>query len=161
VAVALLSVRPALPAPVAAFGDARAPTLHDPLDTRLRYERALVANAEYLLALEPRTITLWRWRLDVLPAHPDLQRAWDETRRIAPVSLDQPDAVALLWSIQRAYQQLARDVWLAQQAPGGVAPDYSRVHTLLDVLDTDLAAALAGPPVEPSTWRACPVCALE
>jgi hypothetical protein len=161
VLVALLILRPALPAAVLPIGAARTPALDDPLPARLRYMRGLVDAAEDALALTPRVITAWHWQITVRPAQPDLQTAWDDLERIAPVAVDQPDVLSLLGHVQGKLLRLAQDGSLAQQAGVAYTPDYAPVQTLLDVIDTDLAARLSPPAGPASDYGTCPVCAIE
>jgi hypothetical protein len=157
----LLALHPVLPAVGWPFGAARTPTMHDPLPVRVSYIRGLVADAGYVLARTPRILTLWGWQIDVRPAQPDPQAAWDDLSRIPPVAVDQPEVLSLLWHIQRIYQRLAQEASYAQQVHGVYVPDYAPVQTLLAVIDTDLAATSSGPAGAASDGGACQVCALE
>jgi hypothetical protein len=157
----LLVLHPMLPAVGWPFGAARTPTMHDPLPARVRYIRGLVADAGYALARTPRVLALWHWQIDVRPAQPDPQAAWDDLSRIPPVAVDQPEVLSLLWHIQRIYQRLAQEASYARQVHGVYVPDYAPVQTLLQVIDTDLAATLSGPGGPASNRSPCSVCALE
>jgi hypothetical protein len=101
------------------------PTMHDPLGVRMRYERALLADAEYQLDLKPRVVTLWLWRIGVLPRQPDPQEAFADVRGIEAVALDQPDVFVDLWQLRLAYQQLASGARRDQPAPSAGPPDYA------------------------------------
>jgi hypothetical protein len=165
VAITLLAITPgvlrrALPAPILSISPAQAPALHDPLPARVRYIQALIADAEYHLALAPRVITVWRWQIEIRPVQTDPQVAWDDIVRIAPVAQDQPEVFSLLGHIQRTYQRLAGETSLAQQAHAAYTPDYAPVKTLLDVIATDLTATLSRPTTA-SDSRTCPVCGIE
>jgi hypothetical protein len=163
VALALLVLGVALPAQIRAAAHPDVPTLHDPLPLRVRYARTLIADAAYQLALTPRVLTLWQWRIAVWPAHPDPQRAWDELRRIPPLTQDQPlvPAPSLIWHIQRTFARLDREAILARQAQEPYTADYAPVRTLLDTLETDLVASQRSPASAASRWGTCPVCPLE
>jgi hypothetical protein len=155
----LLGLHPALPAAALPFGAAPPPP-HAPLATRVRYIHMLVADAEYALATTPRVYSVWRWQVAVLPAQPDPQAAWDAIRRIAPVAFDQPEVPSLLWHIQLNLQLTAQTASLAQQLHEVYTPDYTPVRNLLDLLDTDVAAALAPPSPAASDRGTCPLCAV-
>jgi hypothetical protein len=135
----------------------------DPLPLRVRYARALIADADFQLGLTPRELTLWHWQIAVRRVQPDPQHAWDDIRPIAPLTQDQPGmpALSLVGHIQRIFARLDREAILARQAQVPYTADYAPVRTLLDTLDTDLFAALAAPASAASEWGACPVCPLE
>jgi hypothetical protein len=77
------------------------------------------------------------------------------------VAVDQPEVLSLLWHIQRIYQRLAQEASYARQVHGVYVPDYTQVQTLLQVIDTDLAATPSGPAGVATARDACPVCAQE
>jgi hypothetical protein len=125
------------------LGDQPIPTMHDPLSVRVRYERALVADAEYQLDLKPRVVTLWLWRIGVLPRQPDAQAAFADVRGIEVVAHDQPDVLADVWRLRLAYQQLARTVRREQPAQLDGPPDYALLQTWLDDIDAELGASVS------------------
>jgi hypothetical protein len=108
-------------------------------------------------------LTLWQWQIAVRRVHPDPQSAWDDLRRIAPLTQDQPSlpAPSLIGHIGRIFARLDREALLARQAQVPYTADYAPVRTLLDTLDTDLFAAQSAPASVASEWAACPVCPLE
>ena len=157
----LLVLRTALPALALPVSEGHTPTMNDPLPTRVRYVHTLVVDADYRLALTPRVITVGSWQISVLPVQPDPQSAWGDIQRIASVTGDQTSVPFLLGHIQLAFQRLADDAMYAQQAHVAYTPDYAPVRTLLNVIDTDLAATLSVPPNAASNHGPCPVCAIE
>jgi hypothetical protein len=163
VGLALLVLGVALPTQIIAAAHTSWPTMADPRPIRVRYARTLIADAAYQLALTPRVLALWQWHIAVWPAHPDPQHAWEDIRRIAPLTQDQPvvPAPSLIWHIQRTFARLDREAILARQAHLPYTADYSPVRTLLATLDTDLSAAQSAPASAASEWRTCPVCPLE
>ena len=141
------------------FGVAPPPT-RAPLATRVRYIHKLVADAEYALATTPRVYMVGHWKLAVVPDQPDPQAAWDAIRRIAPVAFDQPEVPSLLEHIQLNMQLVAQTASNAQQMHEVYTPDYTPVRDLLDLLDTDVDAALV--PLSPAAGDQgiCPLCAV-
>jgi hypothetical protein len=123
------------------LGNQPIPTMHDPLGVRVRYERALLVDAEYQLDLKPRVVTLWLWRIGVLPRQPDAQEAFADVRGIEAVALDQPDMLADLWRLRLAYQRLERTVRRDQQAPPAGQPDYTPLQAWLDTIDAEFGAS--------------------
>jgi hypothetical protein len=127
------------------LGNQSIPTMRTPLRARVRYERALVADAEYQLALKPRVVALWLWRIGVLPRQPDPQEAFADVRRIEAVALDQPDVLADLWRLRLAYQQLAGTVRRDQPSQSDGPPDYAPLEVWLDMMDLELGASVSVP----------------
>ncbi len=126
-------------------GDARMPALSDPLAARVRYERTLVAEADYYLGLQPHVFMLWQWQIAVQPTRPDPQRAFDDAMRIEHMAFDQSSVLTDVWRVRLAYQRLAHIAYLYQQANMAYTADYSQVQTWLDNIDADLATILPMP----------------
>ena len=126
-------------------GDARTPAPSDPLAARVRYERTLVADADYYLGLQPRTFTVWQWQIAVQPTRPDPQRAFDDAMRIEHIAFDQSSVLTDVWRVRLTYQGLAHVAYLYRQANMAYTADYSQVQTWLDDIDADLATILPMP----------------
>ena len=83
------------------------PITSDSLAVRVRGERALVADAEYQLALRPRMFTVGPWQIAVQPRRLDPQRAFDDAVHIENLAFDQPEVLADVSRVRLAYQRLA------------------------------------------------------
>ncbi len=114
------------------------PVTSDTLAVRVHYERALVADAEYQLALRPRIFTVGQWQIAVQPRRLDPQRAFDDAVHIEILAFDQPEVLTDVWRVRLAYQRLDHISSLYRQAQMTYTPDYAQVQTWLDDIDTTL-----------------------
>jgi hypothetical protein len=128
------------------WGPRPAPPPGASIAARVAYERALVADADYQLALVPRVLRLGLWRITILPAQPNLQAAWQDAQDIAAVAPDQPDVLADVQQIHRVYLRQQYLVSLSWQTHVPYTPDYTEMGSWFDFMAGDSTADLAQAP---------------
>jgi hypothetical protein len=106
------------------------------------YEHAMVASAEYQLALVPRVLHVLQWRVAILPGQPNPLAAWQDAHALAAVALDQPDVLADVKEIDQAYLRQEYLLTLARQTHAPYTPDYTDMRAWLDFVASDSTADL-------------------
>jgi hypothetical protein len=119
-----------------------------PLATRVQYEHAMVADAEYQLALAPRTVQILRWQISILPAQPDQQAAWLDVQRLEAVAQHQPDVLSDLAMVRLAYQQQGTLVRIAGQLHLPYRPNFADLQTWLNRVASDGTEDLSPVPAQ-------------
>jgi hypothetical protein len=115
--------------------------------------RALVADAEYWLGVQPRVTFVWGLKIAVVPQIPDPPRALQDADQIGRLAPDQPYIEGDVAQVWRAYQtlQLQAAQWVAQArqvqllggsaaAGAGYTPNYAQMASWLNMISTELQA---------------------
>jgi hypothetical protein len=132
-------------------------TVQSPLPQRLAAMRALVADAEYWLGVQPRVTLVWGLKIAVSPQTPDPSRALRDAEKIALLAPDQPYIEGDVKQIRQLYQRLqlqdalhaALAHWVQQlggsAAPSTVAgasstPPYAQMASWLNMILVEVQA---------------------
>jgi hypothetical protein len=119
--------------------------------------RALVADAEYWLGVQPRVTLVWGLKIAVSPQTPDPQSVLGDAEQIDALAFDQPYIEQDVVQLRQAYHSIERQATeaaaLARQvqllggsaAPSRAAgisytPDYSRMASWLNMISAELQA---------------------
>jgi hypothetical protein len=136
-------------------------TAQSPQPQRVAAMRALVADAEYWLGVQPRVTLVWGLKIAVSPQTPDTARVLRDAEQIALLAPDQPYIEGDVEQIRQLYQRLqlqdalhaalARKVQLlggstSPSTAAGVSstPTYAQMASWLNMILTE-AQALAEP----------------